>query len=276
MSRRSSDFPCSPSVLYPLRHYLIANPSVRLCWYAADKYLRDLKAKEEFSPRVLEGIEELASFLVSEVRAVEKGTEQAKKEAKDQIPAERVKDAPALARELRWRVRLAAGCSSDDEGLVRKEVKPLNGHIVNGFGNKRKRGDLDASDGDAMRFRNFKPKTWDSVADVTSESDKRLVKVSRPNGDQWTEQWTNWTEDPLGDGDDEAGVDRRRDVIVKVRKTGKGIERQRVERVVEEWSWNEGSPTLTPGEFSEDKVKMEVDTKGEGAVNDDMVVVENQ
>lgn len=249
--------------LYPLRDYLIANHSGRLCWYVADKYLRDLKAKEEFPLRVLEGIEELASFLVSEVRAVEKGTEQAKKEAKDQVPAERVKDAAALARELRWRVRLAAGCGSDDEGLVRKGAKSLNGHIINGLGNKRRRGHLDVSYDDTTRFRNFKPKTWDSVTDVTSESNRRVVKVSRPKGEQWKKQWADWIEDPLRDGDDEADVDRRREVIVKVRKTAKGVERQRVERVVEEWSWNEGSRTMTPGESSEDKVKMEVDTSAE-------------
>ena len=210
---------------------------------------------------MLEGIEELASFLVSEVRAIEKGTEQAKKEAKDQMPVERVKDAPALARELRWRVRLAAGCGSDDEGLMKKGAQPLNGHINNGLGHKRKRDHLDVSYGNATRFRNFKPKTWDSVTNVTSESDRRVVKVSRPKGDQWTAQWANWIEDPLGDGDDEADVDRRREVIVKVRKTDKGVERQRVERVVEEWSWNECSLTMTPGESSEDKAKMEVDMK---------------
>ena len=33
----------------------------KLCWYAAEKYLRDLKAREEFQPRVLESIEALFS-----------------------------------------------------------------------------------------------------------------------------------------------------------------------------------------------------------------------
>ena len=56
----------------------------RLCWYAAEKYLRDLKAKEEFSPRVLEGVEALADFLVADSRTMERGNEQAKKAAKEE------------------------------------------------------------------------------------------------------------------------------------------------------------------------------------------------
>jgi len=57
----------------------------------------------------------LTEFLVSEARILEHGGEQGKKEVKDQIPSERVKDAPAMVRELRWRLRSAAGYSSDDE-----------------------------------------------------------------------------------------------------------------------------------------------------------------
>ena len=73
----------------------------RLCWYAAEKYLRDLKGKEEFPPRVLEGIEALADFLVSEARTMERGSDSAKRQAKEDVPGDRIKDAPALARELR-------------------------------------------------------------------------------------------------------------------------------------------------------------------------------
>ena len=46
---------------------------------------------------------------------MERGNDHAKREAREQVPNDRVKDAPALARELRWRVRLARGESSDDE-----------------------------------------------------------------------------------------------------------------------------------------------------------------
>ena len=113
----------------------------RLCWYAGEKYLRDLKAKEEFSQRILDSVEVLAEFLVAEARVMEKGTDHAKREAKEQVPGDRVKDAPAMARELRWRVRLAGGYESDDDARVRKGQKKAAGHKeeVNGAGKKRKR-----------------------------------------------------------------------------------------------------------------------------------------
>ena len=95
----------------------------RLCWYAGEKYLRDLKAKEEFPPRVLDSVEVLAEFLVSEARTMERGTDQTKKEAKDQVPGDRIKDAGAMARELRWRVRLAGGYESDDDSRLRRKPK---------------------------------------------------------------------------------------------------------------------------------------------------------
>ncbi|KAG9089737.1 JmjC domain-containing histone demethylation protein 1, partial [Ceratobasidium sp. 392] len=85
----------------------------KICWYAADKYVRDLKAKEEFSPRVLEGLTALASFLVGEARSIERGTG---KEAREHVPGDRIKEPGALARELRWRVRNARGVDSDGEG----------------------------------------------------------------------------------------------------------------------------------------------------------------
>lgn len=229
----------------------------RLCWYVADKYLRDIKAKEEFSPRVLEGIEALAGFLVSEIRTIERGTDQAKKEAKDQIPTDRVKDAAALARELRWRVRLAAGYGSDDEGLVRQEAKV--GTLTNGAGVKRKRGQIDNGDDRMVTFKNFKPKVWETVSEAETE-DKRVVKASKPDNDQLKQHWVDWKEElPEGPGTDEADVNRRRDVIVKVRRTATGVERQRVERVVEEWKWSSTSPTLSPAGSPDHKGEMELD-----------------
>jgi hypothetical protein len=240
-------------------HLLMQNADqlFRLCWYVADKYLRDIKAKEEFSLRVFGGIEALAGFLVSEVRTIERGTDQAKKEAKDQIPADRVKDAAALARELRWRVRLAAGYGSDDEGLVRQEVKLATS--VNGAGTKRKRGQADDGDDRMAKFKNFKPRVWETVSEMAAENDKRVAKVSKPDGDEWKQLWIDWKEElPERAGTDEADVNRRRDVIVKVRRTATGIERQRVERVVEEWRWSETSPTLSLERSADEKVTMEV------------------
>jgi hypothetical protein len=80
-----------------------------------ERYCRDLKSKEEFSPRVLKSLDALAGFLVSEARTLERGSEIAKKEARENVPADRVKDPSLLARELRWRVRNAAGVDSDTE-----------------------------------------------------------------------------------------------------------------------------------------------------------------
>jgi F-box/leucine-rich repeat protein 10/11 len=40
---------------------------------------------------------------------------------------------------------------------------------------------------------------------------------------------------------DEVEVERRRQVIVKTRRTFHGFERQRVERVIETWSWDDGN-----------------------------------
>lgn len=202
-----------------------------------------MKAKEEFSTRVYEGIEALAGFLVSEVRTIERGTEQAKKEAKDQIPADRVKDAPALARELRWRVRLAAGYQSDDEGLV---VKAASAN-----GTKRKRSQADSAVDQPSQFKNFKPRLWEAVAETAGEPEKEVVKAAKPDGSAWKDQWVAWGDQiSSADVDGQADVCRRRDVIVKVRKTATGVERQRVERVLEEWVWTEGDSNILPEEIN--------------------------
>ena len=44
----------------------------------------------------------------------------------------------------------------------------------------------------------------------------------------------------------DAVVQQRKDVIIKVRRTERGVERQRVERILEEWTWDgetKSSPT---------------------------------
>ena len=203
----------------------------RLCWYVGDKYLRDLKSKEEFPPRVLESLQALSRFLVSEARAMERGTEAAKREAKENVPSDRVKDAPAMARELRWRVRLAAGAMSDDEDLGR----PIQKNMVNGH--KRKRSPGGASAG--VQFRNFQPKGWDIVNELPRESGERVVNVHPPDTtDRWEQDWTDWKEEfEEGDAKEQAAVEKSRDVIIKVRKTDSGVERQRIERVTEKWVW---------------------------------------
>ncbi|KII88859.1 hypothetical protein PLICRDRAFT_40504 [Plicaturopsis crispa FD-325 SS-3] len=211
----------------------------KLCWYAGDKYLRDLKAKEEFSPRVLESIELLANFLVSEARNIERGTEHAKKETKDQVPGDRVKDPAAVARELRWRARLAAGHDSDDESSgAQKEG-------LNGTAHKRRRVDIEEH---TAKFKNFVPKQWPRVAEREPQIETKISRAQKPADEQMLdEHWLEW-KDAFDDGE-EVTVTRRRDVVVKVRRTGKGgVERQRVERVLEEWTWDEAAKAEAPDE----------------------------
>ncbi|KAH9925328.1 uncharacterized protein B0H18DRAFT_1009704 [Fomitopsis serialis] len=215
---------------------------VKLCWYAAEKYLRDLKAKEEFSARVLESIEALADFLVGEARAMERGTDHAKREAKEQVPGDRVKDAPAVARELRWRVRLARGEPSDDEGRGHRKQLKSNGSadsLSNGTSAKRKRTPVTDDTG---MFRNFTPRLWERVVTEPVERESRMIKARRPapDGEDWKSRWVEWKEGVDWESEEGAGevqIERRKDVIVKVRRTEKGVERQRVERVLEEWVW---------------------------------------
>ncbi|KAF9228635.1 Clavaminate synthase-like protein [Gyrodon lividus] len=236
----------------------------KLCWYVADKYLRDIKAKEEFSSRVLESLEALSSFLVSEARTMERGTEAAKRDAKDQLPVDRVKDAPALARELRWRVRIAAGTTSDDEELGSSVKKvTVNGHgNVNGV--KRKRSPTEPRGGDGtgvgttrVQFRNFQPKRWDTVEDLPKEEEKRTTKASYPGEVGWQQRWTKWgDETPGGDPGWQALVERKREVTVKVRKIEGGLERQRIERVLEKWEWSD-VPTDKAAEKEDVEMKLD-------------------
>lgn len=224
-----------------------------------EKYLRDIKNKEEFPQRVLDSIEALAEFLVNEARTMERGSEQAKKEAKEQVPGDRIKDASALSRELRWRIKLAAGHLSDDEGLSRRGTKiAVNGHTDG----KRKRYAPETIEGPSAAFKNYKPRVWESVVRNPVESEKRMVKARRPLEDEgvWAKDWMDWREEltEVDDGE-EVDVNSRRDVVIKVRRTANGVERQRVERVIEEWSWSDD--TLTSSSLSEGagQVKMEVD-----------------
>ncbi|KAF8634158.1 hypothetical protein AX17_004276 [Amanita inopinata Kibby_2008] len=206
----------------------------RLCWYVGDKYLRDLKAtsRASFPPRIISSIVALAEFLVSEARTLEKGTEQSKKEARDQIPSERIKDAAAMARELRWRAKIMAfGSASDEEGL-----RDSNGVI----GGKRKRSTESPRVDDSPFFKNFKPKKWDYSLERTLEDENRMIRLERPEGTDWKERWSERMNlDDIAANDDTpvAEVAHHRDILVRVRKTSRGFERQRIERMVEEFVW---------------------------------------
>jgi len=192
----------------------------KLCWYVGESYLRDLKAREEFSPRVLESILSLADFLVSESRIIERGPEVARKESKENVPGEKVKDAPATARELRWRAKHALGYTSDAEG--EKNHDDRWGRMVRT---------------PAGVFKNFAPKRWDRVVDEDVGEEVTKVRALRPDSlDGWV---TTWPDGWQGDGAREAEVLKRRKVLFRVRRTESGIERQKIERTIEDWTWSD-------------------------------------
>ena len=255
-----------------------AHLRIRLCWYAGEKYLRDLKAKEEFPPRILEGIEALAEFLVAETRTMERGTDAAKRHAKEEVPGDRIKDAPALARELRWRARHASGYSSDDDNRNHKKGRSTNGDsVANGTAQKRKRAATDHGDDGMELFRNYKRPGWDRVEERPTETETASVRARRPDSgtDEWIRELSGGKDMGEEEGGDEAQVVRRRDVIVKVRRTAKGLERQKVERVLEEWVWSGGTPvpTAAPAEAAKREELGEEDgarVAGEGAVEEDV------
>jgi F-box/leucine-rich repeat protein 10/11 len=204
----------------------------RLCWYVGEKYLRDLRNREEFPRRVLEGVEILANFLVTQVRVMERGTDQTKKDAKEEVPADRVKDPAAVARELRWRVEQAAGNYSDDEDPEFSTAKDRR-HALNGLRGKRKRDRSAEVEQEATlgNKKNFKPKLWTTVIVQPVEEGKHSLRVRKPeNPDDWQSSCTSWA-DEIQEvaGAEEVDITRRRDVVVKVRRTVNGVEKQRVE-----------------------------------------------
>jgi len=148
-----------------------------------------------------------------------------------------VKDGPAVARELRWRAKQALGYSSEDEESGKSKYSP-------GPGSKRRRVD---DDDETSQFKNFNPKTWDAAV-MTKEDEKvSTMRVQRTKKDgDWTGRWMTGREgEGEGEGEEgeregegeEATVKKSREIVVKVRRTRKGIERQRIERCVEEWTW---------------------------------------
>lgn len=228
----------------------------KLCWYVADHFLHALKAKEEFPPRVLASIYALANFLVGEARVMERsagrgaGAEAAKKEARDQVPGEKVRDASALARELRWRVNLALNGESGDEGG--SGASNSNGGISKEKGVKRRLSETPDAEGFGLsvRFRNFRPKVWDAQESSSKEESMELLSSHGPpegEGIEWTKHWLGENtilkeEDGDGmavDGENMRAKVRKVDsVLSRVRRTPVGLERQHIIRKVEYWEWN--------------------------------------
>lgn len=186
----------------------------RLCWYVAEKTLKDLKGKEEFPPRVLNGMDALARFLIKESRIMERSSssETARKDSKEQVPAT-IKDPTALAREFRWRVRLAAGHDSDDEletpfsqkdkttGLAatpangkRSSTTPLAPTATTSL--KRKRGggeERTTIPAHEPRFKGFIPRQWDKLERRNLENGQvEDVEIStlptKEDGAEWFEK----------------------------------------------------------------------------------------
>ena len=185
-------------------------------------------------------MEDLSEFLVSEVRAMERGPDSLKRDVRDQVPNDKVKDAPTVARELRWRVRLAQGYTSDGDQSGRfKPREPMAKEV----GRKRKR-DPESSQavlGDS-KFRNFQPKIWEAMAEEQEEGVRHLTVQPTQDITSLVESWSDWKEEPIRPqtvNGDKVEVGRRRQVIIKTRRTVHGFERQRVERVVETWNWDD-------------------------------------
>lgn len=153
-----------------------------------------------------------------------------------------------MARELRWRANLASGHGSDDEDARPKQRANGNGNGngtgtgVNGHKRKRAVSESPSHDERPLRFKNFKPRQWDSVKEEKGQDEKRVVHSRRPDTsvktEEWKGAWEEWAEEVKdAEGEAAAEVSSRRDVVVKLRRTEKGLQRERSERVVEEWVW---------------------------------------
>lgn len=185
------------------------------------------------------------------------------KEAKEQVPGEKVRDAPALARELRWRVNLALNDESGDEREQNGVDSSAGGGLApvkslkNGGGMKRKlsetpEGDEGVSSGLSARFRNFRPKMWDAQESTSKEETLHPDSSRRPpegDGTEWTKYWIQEGRDVKtedgdsmavdGDGESSKAKVRRTDTsLTRVRKTPVGLERQQITRRVEFWEWD--------------------------------------
>ncbi len=168
----------------------------------------------------------------------------------EQVPGEKVRDASALARELRWRVNLALNGESGDEGG--SGGSNSNGGISKGKGVKRRLSETPDAEGFGLsaRFRNFRPKVWDAQESLSKEESMELLSSHGPpegEGIEWTKHWLGENtvlKEEDGDGmavDGEnmrAKVRKVHSVLSRVRRTPVGLERQHIIRKVEYWEWN--------------------------------------
>jgi F-box and leucine-rich repeat protein 10/11 len=189
--------------------------------------LRDIKGGSEYSPRLLASLLHLAYFLVQEARILERGSESARRESEDQIPKDKIKDAPALARELRWRLQAADGILSeeDEPSYHLKKVSIQDKR-------KRKRTESETSheEQDQKPFRHFRPRLWDKTEEKKQEEKKETVKA-RKTGDDW--------EIVIGEEESSiAELSSQMYVLKRLRRTEGGIERETIERKVEKFVWS--------------------------------------
>ena len=197
---------------------------------------------------------------------MERGSEAAKRDVKEQVPSDRIKDAPALARELRWRVRLAAGTTSDDEEHGRPFKKALTNGSANVHGGvKRKRSPMEMHGTETgttlgrVQFRNFQPKVWDVAEDLPKEEETQTVQAVYPEEVGWQQRWTKWDDGALvGDAGRQALVGRKREITIRARKIDGGLERQRIERMFERWEWS-GVSDADAAENGDVEMKLEDD-----------------
>ncbi|KAF8644156.1 hypothetical protein AX16_008683 [Volvariella volvacea WC 439] len=202
----------------------------KLCWYVGEQLLREIKNTSSFSSRVLCSIAALAEYLVSEVRILERGSDTRKKEVKENIPHDKVKDPSALARELRWRVKIAMGNYSDEDDTEGwRQASRRSKRKRSTFGNT-------VAQIPSPKFRNFKPKLWERVEETSSQVGTQMRKADKPEHENWANEWVQNIENDASDGED-VKLEQRRDIVVKVRRTDGGVERHRIERVVEVWEW---------------------------------------
>jgi len=253
----------------------------------AEKMLKDLKSKEEFPSRVLNGLDALAGFLIKESHIMERTTssETARKDSKEQVPAN-IKDPAALARELRWRVRLAAGVDSGDE-LESPFHNKVNGSATNGkrssatpvgsmAGVKRKRGAVEERT-QGPRFKGFIPRQWSDISLRKIEDDnKDTVDIpALPTNEDGIEWMENAGRGQVGDSMDGDGKPARKanrsrftDEIVKVRRTlGQDgavvtLERETIRRVYETWSFHDEDGETKDAGTVEDAKPVDSDAAG--------------
>ena len=220
---------------------------------------------------MLDSLVALTDFLVGEARIIEgragaqsTHSEAARKEAKDAVPIDKVKDAPALARELRWRVRNARGVSSGDEGTGgSKRGKSMSAPKENGVKRKRDSADVgerdEAEDGRRI-FRNWRRKGWEREEFLPKKCEKRVERRARPPAvitalGTWVRDSMDADDEMDQDQgkrpDDEAVVETMTEVVIKVRRKYDAkqemLERQRVERKVEVYKWPEKDGDIVGG-----------------------------